>query len=288
MNSIRYTELFYSLQGEGRYVGAPSIFLRTFGCNFRCKNFGRYEEHIIKGKNYNPEVIKIINEKDLYATYEDLPLVKTGCDTYASIYPEFKEYAKNETIDAIVERIHSLLPHNGWKREHLVITGGEPLLGWQKAYPVLLNHPFMTALQYLTFETNGTQMLSREVQDAFDDLEMSGLEFTFSVSAKLPCSGEKWEDAIKPKVIEQYQKVACANGSQVYLKFVVANEKDVEDAEKAHKELGQHLDVYLMPVGGTEESYYLNNRQVAQIALDRGWKYSPRLQVDLWKNEWGT
>ena len=37
---LRYSEAFYSLQGEGQYVGVPSVFLRTFGCNFRCQNFG--------------------------------------------------------------------------------------------------------------------------------------------------------------------------------------------------------------------------------------------------------
>jgi len=37
---LRYSEAFYSVQGEGKFVGVPSLFLRTFGCNFRCMNFG--------------------------------------------------------------------------------------------------------------------------------------------------------------------------------------------------------------------------------------------------------
>ena len=37
---LRYSEAFYSVQGEGKFVGVPSVFLRTFGCNFRCMNFG--------------------------------------------------------------------------------------------------------------------------------------------------------------------------------------------------------------------------------------------------------
>jgi len=33
---MKIHEIFYSLQGEGRLVGTPSIFLRTVGCNLRC------------------------------------------------------------------------------------------------------------------------------------------------------------------------------------------------------------------------------------------------------------
>ena len=41
---LRYSEAFYSVQGEGKFVGVPSVFLRTFGCNFRCMNFGLNNE----------------------------------------------------------------------------------------------------------------------------------------------------------------------------------------------------------------------------------------------------
>lgn len=284
MKKIKVSELFYSLQGEGRYVGTPSIFLRTFGCNFSCSGFG-----MPKGEK-SQERFAIIPEE--YLEYDQLPLVKTGCDSYASWDPRFKDLSPMLHVDEISSLIKAKLPYNKWGEVHLVITGGEPLLGWQKAFPELFNHSDQEKLKYVTFETNGTQSISSDVEDAFIDLDMAGVEFTFSVSPKLSCSGEAWEDAIKPGVIEQYERITNYNqggrGSQVYLKFVVATEEDVQEVEKAHKALGSHLDVYLMPVGGTEESYCLNNKRVAQMALERGWKYSPRLQVDLWKNAWAT
>ena len=46
--------------------------------------------------------------------------------------------------------------------------------------------------------------------------------------------------------------------------------------------------VYLMPVGGVESVYALNNKNVAILAMNQGWRYSDRLQVPLFKNEWGT
>ena len=33
---MRISEIFYSIQGEGRLIGTPSLFIRTSGCNLRC------------------------------------------------------------------------------------------------------------------------------------------------------------------------------------------------------------------------------------------------------------
>jgi organic radical activating enzyme len=204
--------------------------------------------------------------------------------------PEFKDLSPMLTTDAIADRICEIIPHGEWKDEHLVITGGEPLLGWQKAYPSLLNNPKMSGLKEITFETNGTMRLTNEFktylgmwQNQDHKLER---EVTFSVSAKLPCSGEPWDDAIKPEVVCNYETVGT-----VYLKFVIATEQDFADAEcaiAAYRAAGFKGHVYLMPVGGVESVYSLNNRRVADLAMKNGLRYSDRLQVPLFKNEWGT
>jgi 7-carboxy-7-deazaguanine synthase len=260
-----------------------------FGCNFRCKNFGRYEKDILGvNETHNPEVVEFIKNIDQYKTFKDLPLAKTGCDSYSSIYPEFKRFVIKESADELAERIMEILPHGEWQDEHLVITGGEPLLGWQRAYADLLNHPKMQGLKEITFETNGTQKLTPEFKNYLDHYidESYGREITFSVSAKLPASGEKWEEAICPEIVREYENYGTA-----YLKFVVATEQDVADAEcavGAYRAAGFTGPVYIMPVGGTSEVYFLNTTRVAELAMKRGWRYSARLQVDLFRNEWGT
>ena len=188
MNKIKISELFYSIQGEGRYMGVPSVFLRTFGCNFKCQGFGMPRGEL----SAEAEDIAKAHKTTPYADYKMLPLVSTGCDSYASWMPEFKDLSPMLTTDAIADRICEIIPHGEWKDEHLVITGGEPLLGWQKAYPSLLNNPKMSGLKEITFETNGTMRLTNEFktylgmwQNQDHKLER---EVTFSVSAKLPCS----------------------------------------------------------------------------------------------------
>jgi organic radical activating enzyme len=191
------------------------------------------------------------------------------------------------STDAIADAIVDTLPYKEWKDEHLVITGGEPLLGWQRAYPDLLNNVKMSGLKEITFETNGTQPLSPEFKKYLQEWSRwHHREITFSVSAKLPCSGERWEDAICPEIVVEYEDVGTA-----YLKFVIATEQDFADAEcaiAAYRSAGFKGHVYLMPVGGVESVYTLNNRAVAVMAMKAGLRYSDRLQVPLFKNEWGT
>ena len=284
MSKLKIAELFYSIQGEGRYMGVPSVFLRTFGCNFKCQGFGMPRDEI------SIEADEVAKEHQMiaYKKYEDLPLVSTGCDSYASWHPSFKDLSPMLTVDAIATRITEILPHKQWFDEHLVITGGEPLLGWQRSYEDLLEHNYMRGLKEITFETNGTQKLSKEFKHYLGEWTATkwDREVTFSVSAKLPCSGEKWEEAILPEVVCEYEEVGTA-----YLKFVIATEEDRDYALKATSEYraaGFKGHVYLMPVGGVESVYALNNKNVALMAMKHGLRYSDRLQVPLFKNEWGT
>jgi len=279
MSKLKVSELFYSIQGEGRYMGVPSVFLRTFGCNFTCSGFGMpsgvaSEERL----NVNPE---------FYSEYKALPLVHTGCDSYASWDPRFRHLSPVIECAQLAKDIVDLLPQKKWQDEHLVITGGEPLLGWQRSYPDLLSQKEFDSLQELTFETNGTQPLTDDFFKYLNEWTFAKGHYdqlTFSVSPKLSVSGEKWEEAIKPQVVSQYSAVGFT-----YLKFVVANKDDVAEAEQSeYRDAGFNGPVYIMPCGGTEELYHLNNRQVAEFAMKKGWRYSDRLQIPLFKNAWGT
>lgn len=293
VKEIRYTEIFYSLQGEGRFVGVPSVFFRTFGCNFRCKGFSRPRGETYG--RYNPEVEALIKAgvHETTERFEDLPLVHTGCDTYASIYPEFRHL--NQT--ALVEDIPSLLldkvPYGDWIQPngqdvHLIFTGGEPLLAWQTLYAELFQQPRMQSLRNVTFETNTTQMIRPDLYNYLDSRDRN-FHVTFSCSPKLSVSGESWDDAIRPEVARQYLGIP---NSELYLKFVISDRQDVEEVGQAVSEyrraLNRDVPVYLMPVGGKTDEYALNEQEVAALALEMGWRFTPRLHLNLYGNRWGT
>lgn len=292
---VKVSELFYSAQGEGRFVGVPSVFLRTFGCNFTCSGFG------CRPGEKSTEADEVAKSVHLYKDFLSLPLVNTGCDSYASWHPEFKHLSPTVETGDLVDQMLALTPNHRWVQDngndvHLVITGGEPLLGWQRAYEELLSHASMQDLQNITFETNGTQ----EIQPKFrqyllnwtlnSKLNSKGTRrtptnLTFSVSAKLSASGEKWSEAICPDIVTSYQDIGTT-----YLKFVVETEEHFAEVEHAVKEFragGFTGNVYVMPQGGVVTPYAANRVKVADWAVSKGYYYSPRLHVDLWGNGWG-
>lgn len=96
---IPVSEIFYSIQGEGKYAGHPSVFLRVGGCNLKCPGFG-----------------------------------EKGCDSYYAVDKKYKNEWKKLSIECIKSEIKN---HTKEKKTHLVITGGEPMLYYKELYPLI-------------------------------------------------------------------------------------------------------------------------------------------------------
>jgi organic radical activating enzyme len=306
MKKIKVSEIFYSIQGEGFYTGVPSIFLRTFGCNLTCEGFG-----MPKGMKSNQRFdIRFDDEMIANAkSIHDLPLVETGCDSYASWDVRFKHLSPAETTEAIAKELQLKLPVPGallanwvmqdWGGVHLVITGGEPLLGWQRAYVELFEHPYLNSLTNITFETNGTQKLHKDLSEYllthktarglnhFLTADRRTLNFNFSVSPKLSASGEDPAVAIQPDIVASYGQHGDVN-----LKFVCNTEDHVLEALDVVSQykaagLGDH-NIWIMPEGGMSTRYNANAKPMAELCMKYKLNYSPRLHVDLFGNAWAT
>ncbi len=293
MGKLRYSEVFYSVQGEGRWVGVPSVFLRVFGCNFECAGFGQD-----RGKLIPVEEMPYMNDpradktsEIAYKSIDELPVTPIGCDSSASWSMKYKHLQLTETIEEVHQRIVDMIPNGRYDNSediHLVITGGEPLLGWQRVWPELLELGRKIGLKNVTFETNGTQNLQQQFMDYLND-EGKDLHITWSTSPKLSISGEEQFDALVPDCLLDMNKV---ENSYLYNKFVVRDIDDfgeVDEFVSAYKDAGVKLDaVYCMPEGATLEQQTLTAKGVAEACMNTGYKYSPRLHIDLFGNAWGT
>ena len=235
--NLSISEIFISIQGEGKHIGTPSIFIRTSGCNLRCQ------------------------------------WDQTLCDTpYTSWYPEHKSV---KIIDVLkkVKRIKSKYPFTN----HIVITGGEPLL--QKNITILIDELAKLGF-FLSLETNGTLALPLNI------------DFV-SISPKLKSSipfNQKFE-SIHEKL--RYNKNALLFWHINYsyqLKFVVNRNEDEQEILwiLADLKIEDRTNIYLMPQGITPKELVKNSKKCIEIGRRNGWKYSPRVHIDIYGNVRGV
>ena len=291
-----YSEIFYSIQGEGQYTGVPTAWIRFFLCNLQCNGFGQIDPT-------NPDTYELPFENfDVSSVdrVEDLPVWDKGCDSSYTWAKKFKGLMGYETPTVLANKITDILRTkenpNGLflhpvskQQQHLCFTGGEPLMvltqnaiiGIYKEFEKQNNVPVS-----MTFETNGTQKLKQEFIDWASSINS---EIFFSVSPKLwTVSGEKKEKAIKPEVVSDYYNLSKSG----QLKFVVGDNDDqwneMESIIKEFRDAGVHYPVWVMPVGAREEEQTATAGKVAQRAFKRGYNVAARVHVYLFGNAIGT
>jgi 7-carboxy-7-deazaguanine synthase len=300
-----YSEIFNSLQGEGKYSGFPTAWLRYYTCNLECNGFGQKDPTDPTTYQLPFQSITLDGIKNL----EELPVFKYGCDSSYSWSAKFKHLQHKNTPEELALLIQNLLKneHNpqGLFRhpktlleQHLCFTGGEPLLkaaqsctiGILRKLRLMSNMPM-----YITFETNGTQLPTTEFMEYFSNKGAFPGEVFFSVSPKLfNTSGEKPTKAIKPDVVAEYVKVSTKG----QLKFVVNGRKEtwdeLESVVKQFRDARIQYPVYIMAVGATEEAQngtlegYVSGADIATECIKRGYIFTGRLHTTLWGNQIGT
>lgn len=263
-------EMFYSIQGEGKYMGVPSFFVRVAGCNLRC-------------------------------VFKD-----SICDTpYSSFKPEKYQY---KSMDDIVDNFMKMrLEHPDVN--HLVITGGEPML-YQKGmfefiqrvcYCSDYEDTITTRTLQITIETNGTQDPSSFMKD-YKSLRYD-TSVLFSLSPKLSSSVDKEgkhislsesqrhdRERIKIDILKKY---VYDYSVDIQLKFVYSGEECIQEIKNIMNHLNDNLInndscVYLMPEGTTIEQMNTKGKECVEQCLKYGWKFAPRLHILIWGDKRGV
>lgn len=240
-----------TIQGEGKRVGNPSVFVRFGNCNMSCPGFEvEYE---------TPSGIK-----------------KCSCDSYHASDKAFRDdWHRYESSKPLIEKVNKLLPSY---KVDIVLTGGEPLLYWrdeefQKFMKYYIDHGYQ-----LTIETNG----SIDIDFSFDWQK----HILFSMSVKLSNSGEPLFKRVNTNTLTKVIEF-CDDS---YLKFVVGDEflhSANQEIESILKDIPP-CEVYLMPLGDTAQKIDANSEAVINLALEKGYKYSDRLHIRVWDNKRGV
>lgn len=213
------------MQGEGRYIGVPAIFVRTGKCNLAC-------------------------------SWCDTPYTwKKGEEDYRSL-----------PWETILKTVKNLIQKT--KTQHLVITGGEPMLHQDCIRFLRENLPHV----FMEVETNGTipSMLSDGTVDHF------------TISPKLHNSRNAW-----------YKKNLRTRGD--VLKFVIARPSDVDDVETFLKQderenavSWKKQNIYLMPEGKTTQAINEKAKWLTEICRKKGYRFTTRLHILLFGNKRGV
>ncbi|MEK7524570.1 MAG: 7-carboxy-7-deazaguanine synthase QueE [Patescibacteria group bacterium] len=188
----------------------------------------------------------------IFVRFGNCNLKCTWCDTKYTWHPDLLD-----NVEADLSRVFAEIRKYP-ECQHLVITGGEPML----------QQPVMSAIRkefpgyYIEVETNGSQ----EVK-CFDDVDL------FTVSYKTSNSGNA------PYALK------TMNEKCVY-KFVICREGDFEEVEELIKKYQLPTDkIFLMPEGATRKEVLEKQPLIMEYCQLRGYRFTTRLHVLAWENQ---
>lgn len=251
---IYLVEHFYSIQGEGRYTGVPSVFFRFGGCNMKCEGFGCIESA--------PDGTDVL-----------------GCDT---VYAVNKEHFSQNWIP--INSSHELLcileQYELPEAVDIVLTGGEPLI--YASDEIFVN--FLELLHEnnhkITFETNGSLSIDFEKFPIYK-------ECIFALSVKLSNSNEPLNKRVKGDVIYSI----ASNAKEAFFKFSIDAESINLGLEDEISNITIHspkTQVYCMPLGGNKTEVEANTEPLIEFCKEKGYTFSDRLHIRIWDQNKGV
>jgi len=210
-----------------------------------------------------------------------------------------------------IDDLEMLIMNNIGDMKHVVITGGEPLM--QVIPLTFLLQKLKQHGLHITVETNGT-VFDDEIMDYIDLISISP-KLTNSIPwpQNLRNTGQEY---YRPKALRHQRNRLNINaiqnlidsrfvkkdrlgfpsldaknkkpGKDFQLKFVVAEYMDIEEIKVEILKYLKHFepsDVILMPLGSNRESLNQNTQFAMAEAVKNGWRYTPRLHIDMFDDK---
>jgi 7-carboxy-7-deazaguanine synthase len=206
------------------------------------------------------------------------------CDSYHTSWEPTHGWVD---VDELISRAEA------YGSEHVVVTGGEPMIHDRI-------ESLLTALSdrgyHTTVETNGT--VFRET--AIDLASISPKLASSTPNEERPPAGGDadvgvWAERHEQDRLDHGALASLVEAYDFQLKFVVTANEDMAEIEALVDDLRavssariRNEDVLLMPEGTTRERLAETRDLTAELALEYGYRYTPRLHVDLWNDAPGT
>lgn len=247
---LAVSEYFYSLQGEGRTMGIPAIFLRLTGCNLLCGGKGAEKDGVLRdGATWLCDTIDVWMQGTTW-TFE--PLVQE----------------LNRTTQ-FVKRLRQGV--------HLVITGGEPLLQQKR---------LVAFLEYLEQNYDLRPIIEVETNATIIPLpELDARVHYWNTSPKLSNSGMPLEQRWDTTALQWF-----SDNPNTMFKFVISTLDDFEELQtrwQAQPCLDWEK-IVLMPAADSIEQLLERNQLVADLCIKHQLRMSTRLHVEIWNQLTGV
>jgi 7-carboxy-7-deazaguanine synthase len=251
---MRIAEIFRSIQGEGRLTGTESIFVRTAGCNLRCRYCDTpYASWTPEGEDLSVE--EILGNVDRLRESE-APAYLTSLPAMA----DTKSVAAREV-------------------QHVVLTGGEPML-FAELIPLSLQ--FRAAGWHITIETAGTLYLPVAC-----DLMSISPKLANSTPPAAWDPRWTWRHTLQRHSPEAIRRLLAEYDCQ--LKFVIDATEDCHEVETYLADFPQiqRDQVMLMPQGVAAVELAQKASWLEPYCAEHGFQFCPRRQIEWFGAERG-
>ena len=251
---IYLVEHFYSIQGEGKFVGTPSLFFRFGGCNMRCEGFGCSE--------VAPDGTQVIGCDTVYAVNKE---------HFAKSWIPIKEHQQLLNVLELYELPHAV---------DVVLTGGEPLIYANDVEFIRFFEVLVAKGHRITFETNGSLDVDFEKYPVYK-------ECIFALSVKLSNSHEPLAKRLRGDVIFNI----ASGAKEAFFKFSIDRDSidiALEDEIESIVEHAPQLQVYCMPLGGSKAEVEANTEPLIEFCKAKGYNFSDRLHIRIWDENKGV
>lgn len=194
----------------------------------------------------------------------------TWCDTP---YTSWRPQGQHLSIAEIAQQVAA------FSAAHVVITGGEPMIAPDM---VDLTRKLRELALHITIETAGTSYSPVEC-------DLMSISPKLSNSTPREREGGRWTAVherlrYQPEILK---RLVAEYAHQV--KFVVTGLEDLEEVAAIVRELAvPRSAVVLMPEGTDREILRGRGQWLAEVCKREGYRYSPRLHIDLWGDKRGV